>query len=191
MADTLNFSIESTTLRLKSLKQRRAEEADRELDAKLRGPSRDSLDMPTQRGPVGRIRHDERGMAVWDMAVASGEFAKLSATNVMRKLNIDDLQIEQTQRSMKAVVEEKGRDAGGGGDPYNLRKDSGSAPNVYDPHARSGGNPYDKAGGGSDPYNTRSAVKRPSAPLNRPMPANPGDKTPTGSVLDQLTGKKK
>lgn len=159
MADTLNFSIESTTLRLKSLKQRRAEEADRELDAKLRGSSRDSLDMPAsrERGPVGRIRHDERGMAVWDMAVASGEFAKLSATNVMRKLSIDDLEIAQTQRSMKAVVEEKARDAGGGGDPYN----------------------------------TRAAAKRPSAPLNRPMPDKPAAKAPAGSVLDQLTGKKK
>ena len=194
MADTLNFSIESTTLRLKSLKQRRAEEADRELDAKLRRSSGDSLDMPAQRdrGPAGRIRHDERGMAVWDMAVASGEFAKLSATNVMRKLNIDDLQIEQTQRSMKAVVEEKGRDVGGGGDPYNLRKqaDNARAPNGYDPHSRSGGNPYDKAGGGGDPYNTRAPANRP-APLNRPMPVKPAVKAPAGSVLDQLTGKKK
>src|SRR5262245_1648290 len=128
MADTLNFSIESTTLRLKSLKQRRAEEADRELDDKLRRSRGDSLDMPTprDRGPAGRVRHDERGMAVWDMAVASGEFAKLSATNVMRKLNIDDLAIEQTQRSMKALAP-GGRDSGGGGDPYNQRKDAGHA----------------------------------------------------------------
>jgi hypothetical protein len=182
MADTLNFSIESTTLRLKSLKQRRAEEADRELDAKLRTTSRDSLDMPTprDRGPAGRVRHDERGMAVWDMAVASGEFAKLSATNVMRKLNIDDLAIAQTQRSLKAVVEPSARDAGGGGDPYNQRKDAGHPSQQF---SRSGGNPYD-FGASGDPYNQRATPKRPA-------PDKPGVKASAGSVLDQLTGKKK
>ena len=187
MADTLNFSIESTTLRLKSLKQRRAEEADRELDAKLRRSSGDSLDMPSSRGPAGRVRHDERGMAVWDMAVASGEFAKLSATNVMRKLSIDDLAIEQTQRSMKAVVEPTGRDAGGGGDPYNQRKDAGHASQQY---SRSGGNPYD-SGASGDPYNQRAAPKRPAPPVNRPAPDKPVAKGSPSSVLDQLTGRKK
>lgn len=187
MADTLNFSIESTTLRLKSLKQRRAEEADRELDQKLRGTSRDSLDMPVERGPAGRVRHDERGMAVWDMAVASGEFAKLSATNVMRKLNIDDLAIEQTQRAMKAIVEPTARDAGGGGDPYNQRKDAANPSQQY---SRSGGNPYD-SGASGDPYNQRATPKRPAPPMNRPLPEKAATKAPAGSVLDQLTGKKK
>ena len=189
MADTLNFSIETTTLRLKSLKLRRAEAADRELDDRLRREAGDSLDMPTprDRGPAGRVRHDERGMAVWDMAVASGEFAKLSATNVMRKLSIDDLAIEQTQRSMKAVVEPASRDAGGGGDPYNQRKDAGHASQQY---SRSGGNPYE-SGASGDPYNQRATPRRPAPPLNRPAPDKPAVKSPTSSVLDQLTGKKK
>lgn len=189
MADTLNFSIETTTLRLKSLKLRRAEAADRELDEKLRRESGDSLDRPTprDRGPAGRVRHDERGMAVWDMAVASGEFAKLSATNIMRKLSIEDLAIEQTQRSMKAVVEPGGRDAGGGGDPYNQRKDAGHASQQY---SRSGGNPYDSSASG-DPYNQRAAAKRPVPPANRPAADRPAVQAPSSSVLDQLTGKKK
>src|ERR1041384_7786273 len=85
-SDSFSFSIETTTMRLKSLKLRRAEAADRELDAQLRA---DSPEPPKKQvrsawdGPAGRIRHDERGMAVWDLAVASGEFAALSATNIM------------------------------------------------------------------------------------------------------------
>ena len=34
-------------------------------------------------------------MAVWDWAVATGEFATLSATRAMKKLDVDDLQIEE------------------------------------------------------------------------------------------------
>jgi hypothetical protein len=183
--DTFDFSIETTTMRLKSLKLRRAEVADRELDDHLRASSRDAPETPApQRGPAGRVRHDERGMAVWDMAVSTGEFAQLSATNIMRKLNIDDLEIEQTQRSMKVVMEEKGRDAGGGGDPYNQRRDPGHASQQY---SRSGGNPYD-SGASGDPYNQRAASRRPAPPMNRPAADKPAVKS---SVLDRLTGKKK
>jgi hypothetical protein len=71
--------------------------------------------------PAGRVRHDERGRAVWDWAVASGEYAKLSATNMMKKLDIADLKIEETQRAMRALAAPQGRDVGGGGDPYNQR----------------------------------------------------------------------
>jgi hypothetical protein len=71
--------------------------------------------------PAGRVRHDERGMAVWDWAVASGEFAALSATNMMKKLSIDDLKIEETQTALRALAQPVGRDVGGGGDPYNQR----------------------------------------------------------------------
>ena len=188
MADTLNFSIESTTLRLKSLKQRRAEEADRELEARLRQTSgEDDTDSPAsrERGPVGRVRHDERGMAVWDMAVASGEFAKLSATNVMRKLSVDDLAIEQTQRSVKAI-DPGSRETGF--DPYNQRRDAARAGTQF---SRSGGNPYDPGASG-DPYNQRAGAtpKRP-APVNRPVPGKPEAKPSTSPVLDQLTGRKK
>ncbi len=137
-------------------------------------------------GPAGRVRHDERGMAVWDWRWP-GEFAGLSATNVMRKLNIDDLAIEQTQRAMKAIVEPTARDAGGGGDPYNQRKDAANPSQQY---SRSGGNPYD-SGASGDPYNQRATPKRPAPPMNRPLPEKAATKAPAGSVLDQLTGKKK
>jgi hypothetical protein len=150
--DSGGFSIETTTMRLKSLKLRRAEAADRELDQQLREKS--GRAPPAEANPGGRVRHDERGQAVWDMAVASGEFAALSATNVMRKLDVADLKIEETQRAMKLQVETGTRDAGGG------------------------------------PYNQRSPAPSGAPTMKRPVPTAPVKK-PGGSVLDQLTGRKK
>lgn len=169
------FSIETTTMRLKSLKLRRAEAADKALDAHLNAqkPARPAP-APASPGPAGRVRHDERGMAVWDWAAAAGDTAALSATNLMRKLEVPSLSLEQTQRSLKAL-QTAARDAGGGGDPYNQRNGASG-----DPFKRvvAGGNPYDRGG-----LPTPSANKRPA-------PVAPGKKS-SPSVLDQLTGKKK
>ena len=43
---------------------------------KAAAPATKIPEMPSG-GPSGRVRHDERGVAVWDWAVASGEFATL------------------------------------------------------------------------------------------------------------------
>ena len=78
--------------------------------------------MPRGDGPAGRVRHDERGVAVWDWAVASGEFQTLSATRALKKLEVADLKIADTRRDMPVLTLEKaGRDKGGGFDPYNQR----------------------------------------------------------------------
>jgi hypothetical protein len=183
-SDSFDFSIETTTMRLKSLKLRRAEAADRDLDEHLRAGSREPAEEPRARDegiPAGRVRHDARGVAVWDWAVASGEFAALSATNLMRKLDVDDLKIEETQRAMKAIAT-PARDAGGGSDPYNQRK---HPTETYNPQGKS---PATVAGG--DPYNTRGAPLKAAGTIKRPPPATPPKKT-VGSVLDQLMGKKK
>src|SRR5690349_17378372 len=121
MPDELNFSIETTTMRLKSLKLRRAEAADKALEDHLRpkDPVKPAP-APVSQGAVGRVRHDERGMAVWDWAAAAGETAALSATNVMRKLDVSGLSIEQTQRELKAMEPEV-REATGS-DPYNQHR---------------------------------------------------------------------
>lgn len=118
LSEELNFSIETTTMRLKSLKLRRAEAADKAMDDRLR-PETHSERPPAaaSRGPVGRVRHDERGMAVWDWAAAVGDTAALSATNIMRTLDVSGLSVEQTQRSLKAM--ELKANPGGGHDPYN------------------------------------------------------------------------
>jgi hypothetical protein len=120
-ADSGGFSIESTTMRLKSMRVRRAEVEKQEAE-RITGDRNDSVDMPRGDQPSGRVRHDERGMAVWDWAVATGEFQSLSATRAMKKLGVADLKIEDTRRDAPALsLEKAGRDTGGGFDPYNQR----------------------------------------------------------------------
>lgn len=118
--DSGGFSIETTTMRLKSLKLRRAETANQEISEAIKpAKAQDSLDMPGG-GPSGRVRHDERGVAVWDWAVASGEFAMLSTTRALKKLEVSELKIEDHQ-SPELKLEVSGRDKAGGFDPYNQR----------------------------------------------------------------------
>ena len=64
----------------------------------------------------GRVRHDDRGNAVWDWAGDSDVFNELSASAVMRRLDVADLKMQEPPRLALSVA---GRDAGGGGDPYN------------------------------------------------------------------------
>lgn len=183
MPAELEFSIETTTMRLKSLKLRRTEAAEKALEDHLRTQTPDSAPPPPPRDsrPAGRVRHDERGMAVWDWAAASGETAALSATNVMRKLEVSELSIEQTQRSLKAMQPPTGAGAGGGSDPYNQHRNQMNT------------NPLKRATSEGDPYNRVSTPK--SAPMQRPVPKAPAPaapaKKPGGSVLDQLLGRKK
>lgn len=120
-AETGEFSIESTTMRLKSMKLRRAEMENAEVERMAAEKGKGDtvrLRRPDDR-PAGRVRHDERGMAVWDWAVASGEYAKLSATNAMKKLEVNDLKLEETSKTPKLSLKQTGRDVGGGFDPYN------------------------------------------------------------------------
>ena len=115
--DSGGFSIETTTMRLKSLTLRRS---GNNAEAEAKASREESVDMSSGSRPSGRVRHDERGMAVWDWAVATGEFAALSATRAMKKLSIEDLKIEESSPA-KLTVAPQGRDVGGGGDPYNQR----------------------------------------------------------------------
>jgi hypothetical protein len=119
-SDSGAFSIETTTMRLKSLRLRRAETADQQVsDAVKAATSGESLELPSG-GPSGRVRHDERGVAVWDWAVATGEFATLSTTRALKKLEVADLKIEDHKPGAPRL-ETTGRDKAGGFDPYNQR----------------------------------------------------------------------
>ena len=154
-ADSPGFSIETTTMRLKSLKLRRADVADRQIsDAIKPTKSQNSTDMQSG-GPAGRVRHDERGVAVWDWAVVSGEFCTLSTSLALKKLEVADLKIED-HKPTELKLEVSGRDKAGGFDPYNQR---GSG--------KRQGEAAQRAGVTGSPTRER------------------------GSILDQLTGKKK
>ena len=108
-------------MRLKSLKLRRAEVADRQISDAIRPAKSAGFDEHAGDGPAGRVRHDERGVAVWDWAVASGEFATLSTTRALKKLEqVADLQIED-HKPAPLRLETTGRDKAGGFDPYNQR----------------------------------------------------------------------
>ena len=160
-ADVVDYSLEGTTTRLKSIRLRRREqeltEQHRlEAERKANESKRAVVDKVQ---PSGRVRHDERGMAVWDLAIATGEFSKLSATSALKKLDVGQLKLEETTRvGVLSPEKAAGRDKGGGFDPYNQR------------------------GGGK-----KAAPPRP-APAQRPAPAA---KESGRSVLDQLLGGKK
>jgi hypothetical protein len=64
----------------------------------------------------GRVRHDDRGNAVWEWALDTGMFKSMSSTGLMRRLEVADLKMQESTGLALAVA---GRDAGGGGDPYN------------------------------------------------------------------------
>jgi hypothetical protein len=72
----------------------------------------------------GRVRHDERGTAVWDWALDSGTFDALSSSGLIRRLDVADLKVQESPGLSLAIA---GRDAGGGGDPYNFRGAEGGA----------------------------------------------------------------
>jgi hypothetical protein len=119
--DSIDYSIESTTMRLKSIRLRRREQElsdqhRQELERKTNEAKRAVVDTVQ---PSGRVRHDERGMAVWDLAIATGEFSTLSATSALKKLDVGELKIEESTRVAALSVDKSGRDKGGGFDPYN------------------------------------------------------------------------
>jgi len=123
-SDSVDYSLEGTTLRLKSLRLRRREqelleEHRRDEERKANEAKRAVVDSVR---PSGRVRHDERGMAVWDLAIATGEFSTLSATSALKKLDVGELKIEETTRAAVLEPEKPGRDKGGGFDPYNQRE---------------------------------------------------------------------
>jgi len=106
-------------MRLKSLRLRRSEVADQEPGGSGDAPAAKDPGMPSG-GPSGRVRHDERGVAVWDWAVASGEFATLNTSRALKKLEVAELTIEEHEPA-ELKLEVSGRDKAGGFDPYNQR----------------------------------------------------------------------
>lgn len=94
--------LEATTQKMRALKVR-------ELPAKPR---------PAAPGEAesGRVRHDERGNAVWDLAVATGVFALESTAKLLKRLESPELKIED-EKDLKLEDDKRG-----GYDPYNRRR---------------------------------------------------------------------
>jgi hypothetical protein len=114
-------------------------------------------------GKSGRVIHDERGNAVWDWLKETSRIAIDSTSRLLKKLEVPELKVEDTQPNKELSVEAD-RDSGGGYNPYGgstASKSGGSRGNSglgggYDPYGRStSGKAPDSRGGGT--ANTRGS----------------------------------
>ncbi len=69
---------------------------------------------------AGRVVHDERGNAVWKWVRETGRFCIDSTSALLKKLDFGDLKVEG-EKEEGLRLEDPGRDAGGGYDPYNQK----------------------------------------------------------------------
>ena len=129
------------------------------------GPaSQNSPDSPDQfAGKSGRVIHDARGNAVWDWVKETSRIAIDSTSRLLKRLEVPELKMEDTQPNKELSVEAD-RDSGGGYDPYGgstAGKSGSSRGNSglgggYDPYGRSTpGKATDSRGGGT--ANTRGS----------------------------------
>ena len=91
------------------------------LSSRPPGPSGPRADIPS-----GRVRHDDRGNAVWDWLKETGRNAIESTSRLLRKLELPQLKVEDTKDEELRIQSD--RDPGGGYDPYNQ-----STPSRRDP----------------------------------------------------------
>jgi hypothetical protein len=123
-----------------------------------------SAESPDQfAGKSGRVIHDARGNAVWDWVKETSRIAIDSTSRLLRRLEVPELKVEDTQPNKELSIEAD-RDSGGGYNPYGgstsgkgvaSRASSGGG---YDPYGRStSGKATDPRGSGT--ANTRGSGK--------------------------------
>ena len=97
-------------------------------------------------GKSGRVIHDARGNAVWDWVKETSRIAIDSTSRLLKRLEVPELKMEDTQPNKELSVEAD-RDSGGGYNPYG-----GSTPGK-------GGASRGNSGGGYDPYGRSTSGK--------------------------------
>jgi len=84
------------------------------------------LPNPSAAGPSGRVRHDDRGNAVWDWLKETGRSAIESTSRLLKKLEMPQLKVEDTKDEELRIQSD--RDPGGGYDPYNQSNNTSGKP---------------------------------------------------------------
>ncbi|MGC1730736.1 MAG: hypothetical protein WA747_15325 [Steroidobacteraceae bacterium] len=69
-------------------------------------------------GSSGRVRHDERGNAVWEWVTTTTKNAILSATSLIKKLDSTELSLEETPAEKEKSAMLPHQRPGGGFNPY-------------------------------------------------------------------------
>jgi hypothetical protein len=72
---------------------------------------------PGEHGPTGKVRHDERGNAVWDWLAQTSRVCINATSRLLKKLETPELKIEDTKDEELRIMPEPS--SGGGYDPYN------------------------------------------------------------------------
>ena len=81
--------------------------------------------------PSGRVRHDDRGNAVWDWLKETGRNAIGTTSRLLKKLELPHLKVEAKEDEELRIQED--RDPGGGYDPYNQSNKPQGGPRRKDP----------------------------------------------------------
>jgi hypothetical protein len=82
------------------------------------GPARPGTPAaPGEAAPTGKVRHDERGNAVWDWLAQTSRVCIEATSRLLKKLETPELKIEDTKDEELRVMPEPS--SGAGYDPYN------------------------------------------------------------------------
>ncbi len=69
-------------------------------------------------GPSGKVRHDERGNAVWEFIAQTSRIFVGATSRLLKKLDAPELKVEDTHDGELRIMPDSPK-TGGGYDPYN------------------------------------------------------------------------
>jgi hypothetical protein len=80
-------------------------------------PTRPAGSAPAAR-PSGKVRHDERGNAVWEFIAQTSRICVEATSRLLKKLEAPELKVEDTHDGELRIMPDHPK-TGGGYDPYN------------------------------------------------------------------------